>query len=726
MCDQEQGESSLGEVETDSLDVSRILEECADSDISELSQRAITDLDAEIHRLLGAESTSSEEETESRLSQASVSSIVFEEAASTLRRKQSSSPEQPKSSALYILYGPETESSSSQSAPESAESEDEMSADQVMVAIHSGPLETGTDKIAINTGTNTEVQFQGSDDDCRYEFEDSNSTECSPRPLADELEEVANKGTDPMSNQELDLNTLATSASSSSDELSSSGIDSEEEEIFTTTNTKDPHTLSTLKQQASYTPHDSVSEISPGQLALDMLATTDTEELSNVTSESDGEIIPMSAVGVHTMQEGTVTVQGAMHEGMIPVNLEMLATTDSEMDSDLSRSEIELPFQKSHSPHTLSTLKQQASYTPHDSVSEISPGQLALDMLATTDTEELSNVTSESDGEIIPMSAVGVHTMQEGTVTVQGAIHEGMIPVNLEMLATTDSEMDSDLSWSEKELPFQKSLCRDSSVSRGGTQTDGYREKSHNRTFVHTSELAELKTVHSNAPIGITLEMLAMPESDSSTVTESNDEEMYTAPSNLSEVCTEVATANPEINPKANGEHYNADTNHSGGEMAQDRHVQEISESEEGENTQLPPSQPENEDLKSFSSKSKTIANGSVKHLHVKEDVDGIDLEFQLGDTDTCPVLVPHPSSCSLPSDVQPASAACSLHAPVNEDLQQGHSPGIPELLRKVCDALGIKEYNYDVAIFSRLQSSSGSRASWREPFRKRGQACGT
>ena len=616
MCDQEQGESSLGEVETDSLDVSRILEECADSDISELSQRAITDLDAEIHRLLGAESTSSEEETESRLSQASVSSVVFEEAASTLRRMQSSSPEQPKSSALYILYGPETESSSSQSAPESAESEDEMSADQVMVAIHSGPLETGTDKIAINTGTNTEVQFQGSDDDCRYEFEDSNSTECSPRPLADELEEVANKGTDPMSNQELDLNTLATSASSSSDELSSSGIDSEEEEIFTTTNTKDPHTLSTLKQQASY--------------------------------------------------------------------------------------------------------------TPHDSVSEISPGQLALDMLATTDTEELSNVTSESDGEIIPMSAVGVHTMQEGTVTVQGAIHEGMIPVNLEMLATTDSEMDSDLSWSEKELPFQKSLCRDSSVSRGGTQTDGYREKSHNRTFVHTSELAELKTVHSNAPIGITLEMLAMPESDSSTVTESNDEEMYTAPSNLSEVCTEVATANPEINPKANGEHYNADTNHSGGEMAQDRHVQEISESEEGENTQLPPSQPENEDLKSFSSKSKTIANGSVKHLHVKEDVDGIDLEFQLGDTDTCPVLVPHPSSCSLPSDVQPASAACSLHAPVNEDLQQGHSPGIPELLRKVCDALGIKEYNYDVAIFSRLQSSSGSRASWREPFRKRGQACGT
>jgi len=108
MCDQEQGESSLGEVETDSLDVSRILEECADSDISELSQRAITDLDAEIHRLLGAESTSSEEETESRLSQASVSSIVFEEAASTLRRMQSSSPEQPKSSALYILYGPET------------------------------------------------------------------------------------------------------------------------------------------------------------------------------------------------------------------------------------------------------------------------------------------------------------------------------------------------------------------------------------------------------------------------------------------------------------------------------------------------------------------------------------------------------------------------------------------------------------------------------------------
>jgi len=161
MCDQEQGELSLGEVEIDSLDVSRILEECADSDISELSQRAITDLDAEIHRLLGAESTSSEEETESRLSQASVSSIVFEEAASTLRRMQSSSPEQPKSSALYILYGPETVSSSSQSAPES---EDEMSADQVMVAIHSGSLETGTDKIAISTGTSTEVQFQGSDE----------------------------------------------------------------------------------------------------------------------------------------------------------------------------------------------------------------------------------------------------------------------------------------------------------------------------------------------------------------------------------------------------------------------------------------------------------------------------------------------------------------------------------------------------------------------------------
>ena len=604
MCDQEHSESSLGE-ETNLLDVSRILEECADSDISELSQRVITDLDAEIHRLLRAESTSSEEEVESRLSQASVSSIVFEQegsAASTLGRMQSSSPEHPQSSALYILYGPDTESTSSQS-PQSAESEDDLPADRLMVAIHSGPLGTGTDNIAIDTRTNIKVQFQGSDEDCGYEFEDSCSTEClMPRPLADELEEVANKGKAPMINHEIDLNALATTSASSTSG-SSSGTDSKEEQLPTTL---DLHTFSTPKQQIAYTPHD--SEISPGQLTLDMLATTDTEELSNVTSESDGEILPMTAMEVYATQEAT--------------------------------------------------------------------------------------------------------ELEGCSVTAQGAVHEGMVPMNqlsFEMLATTDSEMDSDLSQSEKELPFEVSLSHYSSISGGGVLTEGYREKSHNRTLVHTSELAELGAVHSDAPMEITLEMLAMPDSDSGAVSEGDDQD---TPSNLSELCTEVVTVNQETNPKANGEqHYNVGltTSNDGEEMAQDRHMpayefEERSESKERENTQLPPSELEedikNEDLTSVSrsSKSKTIASGSVKQA--EEDVDGVDLDCQLGDTDTVyssdPGIVLHPSSCShsLTAEAQPTSALSTTNAQLDEDLQQGHSPGMPELLRKVCHALGIEEYS--------------------------------
>ena len=379
--------------------MSRILEECADSDISDLSQQPIRDLDAEMHRLLEEGSSESEWETES--SDASLSSIQLEHRQKQFKQVRQST-EGLADDALYILRGPAEkvhETSQSTGSLESISDKD-LVLGRAPIQIHSKKLEASDKDMVIRiTGSLGRPYRQESDEES-----------CGrPRPLSEELEEAT---------QEQATVSRGGRQRRYGDSPKASPSICRQQAVFDS----EDGNVGDVSSESGGDSHGPPLQ----ELTLEMLAMSESEMSQKASSESDGVTEGRPGSASRGEEELSVALEGGVAQEF---TLEMLAMSESEI-SERAPSE-------SGSDKAGSSAKPTTAEPRHDEMqqaeSEVlkggAAGVFALEMLAMSDSEA---------GETPPGS--GGET----------DVHEQ--PLDLEMLGWTESEAGGASSESEREL----------------------------------------------------------------------------------------------------------------------------------------------------------------------------------------------------------------------------------------------------------------------------------